>query len=253
MYVDESGDCGLNGSPTDYFVLTGLVVHELRWQQYYDQLIEFRQRLRVKFGFKLREELHVSALIHRPGDLVRIKRNDRLAIIRNFSDEIASMTDISLINVVIDKRGKAPDYDVFGMAWKALIQRFENTLSRRNFPGPANPDERGMLFPDHTDTKKLTALLRKMRRFNPIPNHGSLQQQGSRNLVVTKINEDPNFRDSSHSLFIQATDLAAFLLYQQLAPNAYMKKKSGQNYFNRLEPILCKSASLSDPRGIVRL
>ena len=29
MYVDESGDVGLVGSPTRYFVLVGLVVHEL--------------------------------------------------------------------------------------------------------------------------------------------------------------------------------------------------------------------------------
>jgi len=34
MYVDESGDSGLpsDGSPTRYFCLSGLVVHELRWQ-----------------------------------------------------------------------------------------------------------------------------------------------------------------------------------------------------------------------------
>ena len=30
MYVDESGDSGLVNSPTRYFVLTGMVVHELR-------------------------------------------------------------------------------------------------------------------------------------------------------------------------------------------------------------------------------
>jgi hypothetical protein len=29
MYVGESGDSGLQGSPVRYFVLTGLVVHEL--------------------------------------------------------------------------------------------------------------------------------------------------------------------------------------------------------------------------------
>jgi len=29
MYVDESGDPGLVGSPTEHFLLTGLVVHEL--------------------------------------------------------------------------------------------------------------------------------------------------------------------------------------------------------------------------------
>ena len=48
-------------------------------------------------------------------------------------------------------------------------------------------------------------------------------------------------------------DLCAFLLYQELAPGAYMKKKAGQNYFSRLAPILCTVASTRDPRGIVWL
>ena len=33
MYVDESGDVGMVNSPSRYFVLVGLVLHELRWQQ----------------------------------------------------------------------------------------------------------------------------------------------------------------------------------------------------------------------------
>lgn len=252
MYVDESGDCGVNNSPTRYFVLSGLVIHELRWQTYLNQLIAFRQRMRQQFGLRLREEIHAAAMINSPGPLVRIKRNDRLAIIRAFADELAIMTDANLINVVVDKQGKRPDYDVFGVAWKALIQRLENTLSRRNFSGPANPDECGMIFPDHTDDKKLTRLLRQMRRYNPVPSKGA-PGVSYRNLILSKIIEDPNFRESDHSYFIQTVDLAAFLLYQRLIPNAYMRKKSGQNYFDRLDPILCKVASSKDPQGIVRL
>lgn len=252
MYVDESGDCGLLNTPTRYFVLTGLVVHELRWRQYLDQLVEFRRELRVSCGLRLREEIHAAAMISSPGELVRIKRYDRLAIIRAFADELSLMPDFNVLNVVVDKHGKPPDYDVFGMAWKALIQRFENTLSRRNFAGPRNADECGMIFPDHTDDKKLTQLLRQMRRYNPVPNQATFGP-GYRNLTVSRLVEDPNFRDSSHSYFIQAADLVAFLLYQQLAPNAYMRKKAGQNYFNRLEPILCKVASSKNPMGIVYL
>jgi hypothetical protein len=169
MYVDESGDCGMTNSPTRYFVLTGLVVHELRWRAYLNQLIAFRQQMKQSFGLRLREELHAAAMISRPGSLVRIRRNDRLTIIRLFAAELAAMTDVNVINVVVDKQGKPAKYDVFGMAWKALIQRFENTLSRHNFSGPANPDECGILFPDRTDDKKLVQLLRKMRRYNPIP------------------------------------------------------------------------------------
>jgi hypothetical protein len=60
MYVDESGDCGLVNSPTRFFVLTGLVLHELRWRDYPEQLIAFRRRIRHQFGLRLREELHAA-------------------------------------------------------------------------------------------------------------------------------------------------------------------------------------------------
>ena len=130
------------------------------------------------------------------------------------------------------------------------MQRFENTLSNRNFKGPANPDERGMLFPDRTDDRKLVLLLRRMRRYNPVPSQFG---PGYRNLAVANVIEDPSFRDSAHSHFIQAADLAAFLLYQRQAPNAYMRRKSGSNYFRRLDPLVCKVASPRDPEGIVRL
>lgn len=242
LYVDESGDSGLQNSPTRYFVLTGLVVHELRWKRYLNQMVDFRRRMRRSYSLKLREEIHSAHFITRPGSLIRIPRQDRLAILRHFADELATMSEINLINVVVDKNGKQPGYDVFEMAWKVLIQRFDNTMTNRNFSGPTNPDERGILFPDDTDNKKLTQLLRKMRYYNPIqnqPQHGL----GYRNLSIANIIEDPNFRSSEDSYFVQAADLAAFLLYQKICPNVYMKKKSGQNYFDRLDPILCKVIS----------
>jgi hypothetical protein len=249
MYVDESGDKGVGKTQTRYFVLTGLVVHELRWRPCLDQLVAFRRRIRAKFGLRLREELHAARMLARPGGLVRIKRHDRLAIIRAFADEIASMTDLNVVNVVVDKEGKPEDFDVFDTAWKALIQRFENTVARRNFAGPANADDRGVLFPDHSEDTKLTALVRRMHHYNPVPNRGDLGP-GYRNLPLVTVVEDPNFRDSEYSYFIQAADCAAFLLYQRLAPNLFMKKHSGQNYFKRLEPVLCKVVAPRDPWGL---
>jgi hypothetical protein len=252
MYVDESGDCGILNSPTRFFVLTGLIVHELRWQSYLAEIIKFRQQLKQKFGLRLRDEFHAAALINHPGELVRIKRNDRLAMIREYADIFATLKDVNLINVVVDKQGKPTDYEIFTSAWKSLIQRFENTISSHNFRGPANPDERGLIFCDHTDKKKLMMLLRQMRHYNPVP-HRTSYGIGYRNLPLQYIIEDPSFRDSQHSYFVQSVDLAAFLLYQHLAPSAYLKKRAGQNYFNRIKPVLCLQASSSDPDGIVRL
>ena len=252
MYVDGSGDSGLQGSPSGYYALSGLVVHELRWQTYLDQIIDFRRRMRAAFGLRVAEEIHAAAMINKPGPLVRIKRNDRLAIIRAFADELASMPDLNIINVMVDKATKAAPYDVFAMAWKALLQRFENTMVNRNFPGPANPDERGMIFPDNTDNAKLTRLLRQLRRYNPVPNQARFGI-GFRNLLVRSVIEDPNFRDSRHSYFVQAADLAAYLLYQFTAPSAYIRLKGARSYLTRLGPILCRVASSSDPLGVVRL
>jgi len=231
MYIDESGDVGIANSPSRYFVLCGIVLHELRWSAYLDELIAFRREIKTVFGLKLREEIHSSALINKPGDLARIPKHQRLEIIRRMADKLSTMTDLSLICVVIDKHGKSPKYDVFFNAWQALIQRFENTLSHRNFSGPKNPDDKGMIFPDNTDNKKLISLLRRMRAYNPVPNKPGFVP-GYRNIIVRSVIEDANFRDSEHSYFIQAVDVCAHLLYQQCSPSKYMKTKSGQNYFN---------------------
>lgn len=252
MYVDESGDSGLTGSPTRYFVLSGLIIHELRWNEALDQLVAFRQRMRNAFGLLMREEIHSAHLINKPGDLVRIPRNNRLTILRAFLNEVSALPEISIINIVIDKQEKQPDYNVMTKAWEALIQRFSNTMTHRNFPGPANPDDRGMIIPDNTDVNVVRGLVRKMRKYNPVPNRARYGM-GYRNMTVTNLVEDPYFKDSRHSYFIQAADVVAFSLYQRMTPSSYIKKKSAQNYFNRLDRVLCKSAATADPEGIVRL
>lgn len=216
-----------------------MVVHELRWKQTLDELIQFRRNLKARFGLRLREEIHASPLLSKPGPLARIHKSERLEILRRYADKLASMPHLSFINVVVDKKTKPANTDVFELAWKVLVQRFENTLAHHNFAGPRNPDDMGMIFPDRSEEKKHNALLSKMRAYNPIPN---VMAAGFRNLQIRCVVEDANFRDSAHSYFIQSVDVAA-----------YMKKKSGQNYFNRLAPVLCRVATPRDPRGVVCL
>lgn len=251
MYVDESGDSGLNQSPVNYFVLSGLIIHELRWKILLDELIDFRRYLKTSKGLKLRDEIHASNMINKPGELIKIKRNDRVDIMKKCISWLALQGDLNIINVVVDKRNKSED--VFELAWKALIQRFENTIRNRNFSGPQNPDDKGMILPDRTDNKKLQMIIRKMRRFNLVPNTQSLFSGGSRNLTLEFIVEDPFFKDSAHSYFIQMTDLITYFVRQLYEPNAYMKKKGAANYFYKLDPVLCKHASRNHQYGIVEL
>ena len=252
MYVDESGDPGLHNSPTRYFFLSGLVVHELRWHSFLKEHIDFRRDLKKRFGLGLDEEIHACHLLAQPRDLQRIPKHQRLEILRLYADFLAGMRDLSLITVFVDKQGKPPNYDVFYQAWQALTQRFENTITYRNFPGPRSDDERGMLFPDSTNPRKLRMMLRKMRTYNPVKNQTQFGP-GYRNLQLRNIIEEANFRDSKDSYCVQSADVCAYLMFQALSPSGYMRRKSGHQYFKRLAPIFCTYASSQNAYGVVRL
>lgn len=260
MYVDESGDAGLASSPTRYFVLTGVVLHELRWHEALKRLVDFRKRMRGRFGLLLKEEIHSGKMLNKPGPLVRIKRHDRLAIIRHFLDELSQATYLNFITVRVDKQGKPPGYDPFEKAWEALIQRFENTLKNRNFPDarlwgiplPSAAD-RGIIFCDDTDAVALRRIYRRMRIFNPVPNMRATYGAGHRQMPLIQIVEDPSMRNSHHSYFIQAADAASFAAYQLYAPSSFVRRKGARNYYSRLGPVLCKVASLRNSLGIVEL
>jgi len=171
-------------------------------------------------------------------------------MLRDTIDFQAGLPDLSIVNLVVDKAVKSIGFDVFEMAWKCLIQRFHDTISYRNFPGPRNAQDYGMLVVDRTDEVKLRGMTRRMRRYNPVPNHG---RDGFRHIPITTIVEDAVHRDSRHSYFIQLADVNAYFLSQKLSPSGYVHRKGGRNYFDRLDPVLCKVASSTDPQGVVRV
>lgn len=238
MYVDESGDLGSiqNGSPTNFFVLSAMVIHENKWYPLLEDLLKFRRHLKTTKGLKMREEIHASAFISSPGALVRISKNDRLDILKKCIDWVASHPGISIISVVVDKKSR--NENIFELAWERLIQRFENTIQKGNFPDSKKDTvESGMIIPDNTDNKKLKDLVRKMRRHNPIPNNSGYRN-GYRNLTLSRIIEDPFLKDSADSYFHQIVDVVAYFARQHFEPNAYVRKKGAATFYNRLLPVI---------------
>ena len=249
MYVDESGDTGLHNSPSPFFALSGIVVHELKWKDFINDLLSFRRSMKKKYGIGLREEMHSAEFLRRSHPTA-LPKNIRLQVLRDSCASLAALDYISITNVVVNKQSKQAGYDVFERAWEVLFQRFENTLHHRNFPGPTNPQDMGLVFCDDTSGKKLNQLVRKMAVYNPIPNIGNT---GYRQLPIKHIIEDPNMRDSKDSLAIQAADLTAYMLYQHVSPSSYIKKKTGHGFFHTLSPILNTKASPRNEYGIVML
>ena len=250
MYVDESGDSGIEDSPTTHFALSGLVVHESQWRGLTDRLLAFRKTMRSVHGLPLREEIHASTIIRSP-PVPEMKRHIRLTILRNLLDEIAKQNYISVTNVIVAKANKPVGYDVFENAWRALFQRFENTIKYGNFPGGFRKDH-GLVITDATEGKKLQKLMRRMSVYNPIPNQ-AWAGLGYRNLPLLRMIEDPYPKDSRDSHLIQAVDTTAYFLLQKYHSNSYIRKQGAQNYVSRLLPVLNTRASTTNPLGVVVL
>ncbi|MGQ0663437.1 MAG: DUF3800 domain-containing protein [Pseudomonadota bacterium] len=250
MYVDESGDTGLIRSPTTHFALSGLVIHESRWRDFVNQVAAFRRTLKTVYGLPIRTEIHAAHYIKSP-PISGMRRYIRLAILRNFLDEIAKMNFVSITNIIVDKTGKVPTYDVFTKAWQALFQRFENTLSYGNFPG-GHRNDFGLVLTDVTEGRKLQRLVRRMAVYNRLP-HMSWAGPGTRNIPILRVIEDPHPKDSKDSYFIQACDTCAYFLLQKFKPNSFIRRSGAQHYLNRLSVVLNTRASHTNALGIVTL
>jgi hypothetical protein len=253
MYTDESGDVGMQNSPTQFFILSAIVIHELRWRSVLDDLVNFRRSLRDTKGLKLREEIHSTHFINKPGELKRIKRNDRVDILKKCIDWLDQEPDINVFSVIVDKSKRSQSTDIFELAWNSLLMRFENTLRHRNFSGPLNPDERGIVLSDNTEGERLRKLIRKMRHFNYIPNKRNIYGDGSRNVQLKYVIEDPIFRDSAQSLLHQMADVLAYCVRQKYEPNAYMKKKGGHNFYKRLGNAAVEHVTRRNNLGLVEI
>lgn len=239
MYVDESGDPGLVNSPTRYYVLSAITFHESFWQTILDDLILFRRELKKLYGLKMKEEIHSSIFINGRTPISQtIYFNIRLTILKRCMEWLNNRNDVSVFSVRCDKLGKT--VDVFDYTWKVLIQRFDNTLAARNFPGPrplAGIDK-GIILSDNTNGGKLTRLLRTMRRYNPVPHIQSLYGPGYTNMRLRAIVEDPVMRDSANSYFHQMSDVVAYFARQYFEPNKHIRRKGARNYYGHLSRVI---------------
>lgn len=235
MYLDESGDVGLHGSNCRYFVLSALVIQETKWFGFLDDLIAMRRSFKATYGLLMREEIHAADFVTgRPKLKNSIPRNIRILVLKRLLDNLAQRTDISVITVVCDKRGRTDD--IFEVTWRRMIQRFENTLGYKNFPDPHVGDN-GIIISDNTDGQKLQKLLRSMRRYNPVPNQAQYGT-GSRNIRLRSVVEDPVFRSSDESYIHQCVDSIAYFARQSIEPNRYIRKKGATTYYDRIASVI---------------
>jgi hypothetical protein len=112
-----------------------------------------------------------------------------------------------------------------------------------------------VLMFDEGDARKITRLSRKLSVFNPIKSKYGAWQDGNayKNVPLTRFLEDPVFRISRTSYFIQAADFCAYALFQKEKPTpSRVKFGLDKSFDSRLRKLCVLAANLEDKFGIIR-
>lgn len=227
VYIDDSGDTGFKsaGSPTDAFILSAVIVKDEDWLNTLDQIISFRRFLFQNFGLRQRDELKAGYLIHGTGPFSKL-RTSEAARMRIYKQTLRFQQKLGTIKtwaILIDKdkwEGKGWNIGIRDVAWENMIQRIE-AYTRYG-------KENCMIFPDEGHPAFVRGMFRRMRRFNLVQSAYEPGRKLSR--PATFIVEDPNYRHSNESYFVQLADMNAYAAYRHIFPESYF----GAEYWDEL-------------------
>jgi hypothetical protein len=260
IYADESGDTGLKKGGSSFFVISGIIIHESFWNEFFQKIVDLRRGFRLKYGVPQRTPFHATEIVNGHGDYHHTQYGltsaDRFALYREVLEFLAAQKgQIHILNVFIQKdKFLKRDIDVFEWGWKIFLQRFHNTLwpgDAKAKPGYlAGKGDFGFLINDRTHDDALRLLMRRMRAFNYIRSAKSTGRL-FHNILLTQILDDPAPRNSKHSYIVQLADMVAFALARRDFPRPKLKPYGFEKFFDILDPVLLKSANPSDPHGIV--
>jgi hypothetical protein len=235
IYVDDSGDDQLS-------IFSALAVPIDQWRACFQAVRDFRRQLKATYGIFVYKELHAWEFVSGRGRISAqiVTKSQRCRIFRQALQLTASLPGAHLFNACFPKAAK--------------VRAFERTVNcvNRTLESWASY---AVLISDKGNEIAYTRLLRRMNVFNPIPSaYGVWADTGERfrNIPITRIIEDPFFKDSRQSYFLQLVDFAAYSLLRREHPLASKNKYGLNTAFPILQPILVIEANRRDPEGVIR-
>lgn len=237
IYLDESGR-----QENDLVIFTAFSVPIATWRDSFSLIRRWRKHLKENFQIPIYYEIHANKFVAgrgRPSSRVITKR-ERADIFRESLTVCTQLAGVSLINVITPHKQKEQGFNY-------LLNRLNRALEVK--------EKQGLLICDQGQDYYYTRWMRKAYVFNPIPSAYGVWSDGNnyQNKPINQFVEDPFFRDSENSYFIQLVDCCAYALLLQEYPTSSHRRYGLETSFSILDPILNKDASRSDPQGIVRV
>lgn len=245
-YVDESGDCGLydtqnpGNTGTSFFILAGIVVAANKWKVSLETMKAFRKKIAREAFLPYHVEFHCSEMIdpHKIKEFTSISVANRWKLMEEYAETIGQNAAFTLITVVIDKtKSDLKPADYLTAAVTKLYQAFDEFLKGNN--------SNGILFFDRANERHINTHVRKLlgtgASGETIPG-----------VRIGWVIEDPIFRISSDSMFIQSADVAAYTLKEKEFPQPARKKYNADRIFQKKLNPLCFKSKIADDDGIIR-
>ncbi|MBP7898650.1 DUF3800 domain-containing protein [Candidatus Gracilibacteria bacterium] len=231
VYLDESGDTSIG-------ILTALVIPVNAWQENFGILKKYRKELKNTDGIKLHKEFHAWKFVSGRGSLGDqvVTKFRRSIIFKETCLILKQMTGARLFNAIF--HGGQEE-----QAFEWLMNRVQRTMQAW--------DSHCIIVSDEGKEAAYTRIMRKMHVYNPIPS--KVHFGSSRNITIDRIIEDPFFKKSERSYFIQLVDFCAYALLRKEIPIPSKTKYGIHLVFPELLPVIVREANPKDPYGIVRL
>jgi hypothetical protein len=232
IYIDESYD-------ETHYAYSAMFVPAFQWNQYFDKLVAWRREWFEIHQIPLDYELHATKFVGGRGEFPTNRDKDYRAAL--FNEAIGRIEEIDEGLKIINGITKSKKRHM--ILFEYMLNRINSTLKYHQ--------SYGVLICDEGNENKLTATVRKMKKENHIPDRIDMYgyNGASRNLPLERIIEDPLFKTSQSSYFIQLADLLAFSLLRNEKPLDGSTLEAVRTAFERLDKTLVKVAFKADPRG----
>lgn len=238
-YIDESYD-------THKFVMTAFIVADHAWRASFEQIQAYRRHLKERHGIFTSKEFHATDFVAGRGRIApsAIPKALRADIFREYLAMLASLPGVAVINGCWERANRS-----LGEAHLLAYSRIQERLQRRC---QAN-NTYMVCFVDEGKENEIRKLSRRTKRFNPVGSRYGAWESGEawKNIPNERLLEDPIFKSSQQSYFLQSADFAAFsLLKSEVPATERVRCYSLDSAFDALEPVLAKEASRQDHRGL---
>ena len=232
IYIDESYD-------EQNYAYSAIFVPVEQWNEIFQKVLLWRQGLHKTHGVDVNGEIHSTEFVGGRGQPITNRdRSYRAQLFNSFLKEIENLPHIRIINGITNN--KLHHETLF----EYVVTRINNTLKYDK--------SLGILICDEGNENKLISMVRRMKKENNIWSSYYIGVQ--RSCPLDHIIEDPLFKTSKSSYFIQIADMVAYSLLRNEHPVEGKTLADVQSAFENLDKVLVKSAFSKDPRhkGIVR-